>query len=193
MTAEPFLFGKLPSHGDFVWRGLTAEAHDVWDAWASAEIKSAAAALGEGFAGAHETALPCRFVAGPGELGDTWRAGALAPSIDSAGRRFLVVAGLEGLEPHQAAVLGAAIADRCEGVLRRALVGPLSVDETLSLLIQDMPCAGELGAAAAMGVNIASVGVWWRPGDGSVCQSSAPPPGLVSDALDRATQAGEVA
>ena len=38
MAASPFLFGKLPAHGDFVSRGMEAAAQQVWDGWASGEI-----------------------------------------------------------------------------------------------------------------------------------------------------------
>ena len=193
MAAEPFLFGKLPAHGDFVWRGLTPEAHELWDAWASSEIEAATTGLGDRFETAHDQAMPCRFVAGPGDLAPGWRAGALAPSIDSAGRRFLVVVGFEGLAASEAMVLGAAIADRCEGVLRRALIEPLSADDAIESLAAVTPCAGEIAAANALGVESAAEGVWWRAGDSAIHNGAAPPVGLMTTALNAVMQFGGAA
>ena len=49
MTGRPFLFGKLPAHGDFVARGLTPDAQAAWDDWASAGLERAMSELGEAF------------------------------------------------------------------------------------------------------------------------------------------------
>jgi type VI secretion system ImpM family protein len=92
--ADPFVFGKLPSHGDFVCRGLTPADRETWDAWASAGLEAASAALGSGFEEAHNVAPPWRFVLPAGE---GWCAGAFCPSMDRAGRRFVIVAGLRVL------------------------------------------------------------------------------------------------
>ena len=56
-----FLFGKMPSHGDFVARGLAAEERDSLDAWLSAELADARAALGERFEERFDSAPPWRF------------------------------------------------------------------------------------------------------------------------------------
>jgi type VI secretion system protein ImpM len=86
----PFVFGKLPSHGDFVSRGLSPVERDGWDGWASEGMDLAAAALGEAFAEAYAAAPPWRFIF-QGASG--WQVGAFAGSIDRAGRRFPIVAG----------------------------------------------------------------------------------------------------
>jgi len=88
-----FAFGKLPAHGDFVARGLSGPERDAWDAWASAGLAQARTVLGSDFEGRHDVAPPLRFSFGPGPFGEGWRTGALAPSIDSAGRRFVIVLG----------------------------------------------------------------------------------------------------
>ncbi|HYD46690.1 MAG TPA: type VI secretion system-associated protein TagF, partial [Phenylobacterium sp.] len=64
-----WLFGKLPSHGDFVARGLDTGTRAAWDAWLSEGVGGARAALGEAFDAAYEIAPPWRFVLAPGPLG----------------------------------------------------------------------------------------------------------------------------
>ena len=93
---EPFAFGKLPAHGDFVVRGLGPAQRQAWDSWASNSLSAAGHALGEAFDALFDVAPPWRFVFGPGPFGHGWRAGALAPSIDRAGRRFPIILGAEG-------------------------------------------------------------------------------------------------
>src|ERR1700744_5108989 len=96
-TGKPFLFGKLPAHGDFVSRGLTAPEVEAWDGWASQAMEALRDAS-PAFEQAHDATPPWRFVAGPSRLGPGWRAGALAPSIDAVGRRFVVVLGVQGAD-----------------------------------------------------------------------------------------------
>ena len=130
--ARPVLFGKLPSHGDFVSRNLDPAAREALDGWASAGLEQAREALGEAFEAAHDGAPPWRFVAGPGPLGPSWRAGALAPSIDSAGRRFLVLLAVDGLEPAEAAGAGEALADAMEGLIYGAFEQGMSADAVVA-------------------------------------------------------------
>ena len=190
MAAEPFLFGKLPAHGDFVWRGLTADARQAWDVWASREIEAATASLGERFGDAHDRGAPCRFVTTPAGDATGWRAGCLAPSIDSAGRRFLLVLGLDGLAPGEAAALGVAICERCEAVLRRVLIEALTADQAVESLAQAAPCAGEIAAAASLAVASEADGVWWRSGEGDVQIGGAPPTGLLARAMGAIVELG---
>lgn len=111
------LFGKLPSHGDFVARGLDPSASDAWDAWSSAGLSEARAALGEGFEAAHDAAPPWRMITGPGRFGSDWRVGVLAPSVDAAGRRFVVALALDGLTPGQAAASGERVGQALEDLI----------------------------------------------------------------------------
>jgi type VI secretion system ImpM family protein len=115
--ARAILFGKLPRHGDFVSRGLTAEPRAAWDDWASGGLLRARETLGERFEDQHDAAPPWRFIGGPGVFGPGWRAGAIAPSIDSAGRRFVILLAAEDLSPGQADAAGEAIAEAMEGLI----------------------------------------------------------------------------
>lgn len=88
-----FAFGKLPTHGDFVARGVSGADRDAWDSWASTGLEDARTVLGPEFEARHDGAPPIRFSFGPGPFGQGWRTGAFAPSIDTAGRRFIILLG----------------------------------------------------------------------------------------------------
>ncbi len=115
-----FAFGKLPAHGDFVARGLTATERDAWDAWASADLQAARETLGVTFEDHYDVAPPWRFAFGPGPLGDGWRAGAMTPSVDRAGRRFILVVGAKADDPLSPDGVGADVAEAMENAIYRA-------------------------------------------------------------------------
>ena len=129
---HPVLFGKLPSHGDFISRGLDLTGCDAWDRWASEGLQAAHEALGERFDDAHDRAPPWRFVDGPGRFGRDWRAGALAPSIDAAGRRFMIMLAADGLSSDQAGGGGEAIAEQMEGLIYQAFESGWDADEAIA-------------------------------------------------------------
>jgi type VI secretion system ImpM family protein len=107
-VGRAFLFGKLPAHGDFIARGLEPGERDALDRWLSEELAETRAALGPEFQERYDAAPPWRF-AGPDE------AGALAPSVDAAGRRFPLMVGV------RAATAGEDTAAGCETLLYDAL------------------------------------------------------------------------
>jgi type VI secretion system ImpM family protein len=129
---HPVLFGKLPSHGDFISRGLDLTACDAWDRWASEGLEAARAALGEGFDEAHDRAPPWRFIDPPGRFGRDWRAGALAPSIDAAGRRFMIMLAADGLSSDQAGGGGEAIAEEMESLIYQAFESGWDADAAIA-------------------------------------------------------------
>ena len=128
---RPVLFGKLPSRGDFISRGLDLTACDAWDRWASEGLDAARTRLGERFDDAHDRAPPWRFIDAPGRFGPDWRAGALAPSIDAAGRRFMIMLAAEGLSSVQAGGGGEAIAQEMEALIYQAFEAGWDADATI--------------------------------------------------------------
>lgn len=143
-----FLFGKLPAHGDFVSRGLTAAERETMDAWLSAEMAAARAALREHFEQAFDAAPPWRFT---WNTGDGWTAGALAPSIDGVGRRYPVLLGRRGLTAGEAGC----VAEACEDTLYAALTGGWSAD-----MVIESAQAGAAGAATRSPDSAR----WWTAG-----------------------------
>ncbi len=181
----PFLFGKLPSHGDFVARGLDPAVEIAWDAWAGAEIEDARTRLGDDFEAAHDAAPPWGFVSGPGPLGETWRCGVAAASVDSSGRRYLVVAGQDGLTEAEAVFAGFSGALAAEGAIRRVLIEGLDADATIGLLSAEGALPEALAAAPVLQAR-AEAGVWWAFGDVvPPVASDSLPPGFIADSLSR--------
>ena len=160
---RPFLFGKLPAHGDFVARGLSDEEQAAWDAWASAGLEQARERLGDKFDDAHDAAPPWRFVS-RGDAG--WRAGSLACSVDSAGRRFVLVLGIADLSREQAAATGMRDAEMVEAVLYDALASRTPADDAVLALAAAVgaPDSTITAAAEALAPAPGAPGVWWTLG-----------------------------
>ena len=132
MPVVPFVFGKLPTHGDFVARGLDPHTRAAWDEWASDGLQRAQTALGASFEAAYAAAPPWRFAFGPGAFGPGWRAGALACSVDRAGRRFPVVAGVAWASEPEGAV--DAVGEAAEAAIYEALAEGDTADALLARL-----------------------------------------------------------
>ena len=88
MEAVCGFYGKLPSHGDFVRRGLTDAFVGCWDRWLQhglGELRTQSFAA----ANAIGSSRPAwRFVLGSGLAGAEVWAGVWAPSVDRVGRQF---------------------------------------------------------------------------------------------------------
>lgn len=180
----PFLFGKLPAHGDFVSRGLSDSERQAWDDWASAVIETLRDRCGEGFEAAHDSAPPWRFISGPSRLGPGWRAGALATSVDGAGRRFVVAMGVQGWTAAEACVFGFATAETVEALIYRALAEASPADAAVAAIRSHLAeCdLASLRAANALGVQPGAPGVWWtlESADQGLFASELPPPGVLA-------------
>ena len=82
------LYGKLPSHGDFLRRRASDKFVDAWDAWLRECIAVSRAALGEGWVDIYLTSPAWRFVCGAGAVGPVPVIGLMVPSVDRVGRFF---------------------------------------------------------------------------------------------------------
>lgn len=92
------IWGKLPAHGDFVARGLAADARDALDRWLATSLAAARGVLGEACDEIYDRAPPWRFAwRGDGD----WSAGAIAPSVDGVGRRYPLLVAVDGLADTQ--------------------------------------------------------------------------------------------
>ncbi len=170
------LFGKLPSHGDFVWRGLEAEAKDVLDAWLSEEMVAARAAFAGEFESLYDRAPAWRFAV---EDEGGWIAGALAPSADSAGRRF--------------PILVARVAERAEEAARLAATCEAAVYEGFAQRWGADQLHGRLAAMAVEPGDESeprSGSGWWTLGNSDFPENSLPgdrPQGLIAAMLGKAS------
>lgn len=100
-----WLFGKMPSLGDFVSRGLDQSMRDRIDIWLSEEMEAARAKQGERFNDLYDYAPAWNFVdcASDGR----WSGGALCASQDKAGRRYPLVMAAAASDMTEAAALSA--------------------------------------------------------------------------------------
>jgi len=81
-------YGKLPSYGDFVRRGLPQSFLGPWDIWLQAGMAAAMGALGTGFSASWAAAPAWRFYLPPGACGGAGAVGVLLTSADAVGREF---------------------------------------------------------------------------------------------------------
>jgi type VI secretion system ImpM family protein len=82
------LFGKLPSHGDFLRRRVSDRFIDAWDAWLRQCLSKSQAALGDRWVDIYLTSPAWRFVSAAGACGPAPLIGLMVPSVDRVGRFF---------------------------------------------------------------------------------------------------------
>ena len=87
-AVEVGIYGKMPSHGDFLRRRLSDEFVQRWDQWLQACIAESRSVLGETWLQFYLTSPVWRFVCAAGACGDRAVAGLLLPSVDKVGRYF---------------------------------------------------------------------------------------------------------
>lgn len=120
------MIGKLPGHGDFVARGVGSGERQQIDEWLAASMAAAREELGGKFEAAFDIAPPWRFA-----WRDTrWTAGALVPSIDSAGRRFPLLVAVADLAEEEVRPA----AEICENAASEAIAKGWSADELLQAI-----------------------------------------------------------
>ena len=117
-------YGKLPSHGDFVQRGVTDVFVNRWDAWLQAGLAYSRQELGDPWVDLFLTSPLWRFVLPAGIVGGSTWAGILLPSVDRASRcfplTFVAELGPE-VRPFELSVLARDWFDWLENLARRVL------------------------------------------------------------------------
>lgn len=111
------MFGKLPSHGDFLRRRASDAFVDAWDAWLRECLTASHEALGERWLDVYLTSPAWRFVCAAGTCGPVPVIGLMVPSVDRVGRYFPLTL-VANLPPDvnliTAATASAAFFDRAE-------------------------------------------------------------------------------
>lgn len=185
MAISAFLFGKMPAHGDFVARGLSAEAEACWDSWAAGEIETAQRRWGDRFGEIHQAAPPARLIAGPGPLGEGWRAGALVASVDAVGRRFILAAGVHAMSAVDAIACGSRVAQQVESLLYQSIADGRDADAAMLALAATSVEGLEPAVCRALSVEVGGEGAWWCPDAPDVVGTgSTPPAGFLGALLD---------
>jgi type VI secretion system protein ImpM len=104
------LYGKLPSHGDFLRRRASDDFVDAWDAWLQECVAASRDILGNDWLDVYLTSPAWRFVCAARACGPAAVMGLLVPSVDRVGRYFplTLVAELPGHSDLLSAAIGAA-------------------------------------------------------------------------------------
>ena len=121
---EVGLYGKLPSHGDFLRRRTSDAFVDRWDSWLQGCMAASRTALGERWLDVYLTSPAWRFVCASGTCGAAPVLGLMVPSVDRVGRYFpltLVVELPEGISVFAAATDSAPFFDSAERLLIETL------------------------------------------------------------------------
>ncbi len=119
------LYGKLPSHGDFLRRRVSDAFVSVWDSWLQECFAASRAALGDRWLDVYLTSPAWRFASAAGVFGEQPMLGLMVPSVDRVGRYFhmAIVAALpEGAD----VVVAAAAAEPFYARAERLLIDTLA-------------------------------------------------------------------
>ncbi|MFB0874356.1 type VI secretion system-associated protein TagF [Sphingobium sp. sgz301303] len=166
----------MPSHGDFVSRGLARRYRTAWDIWCSNGLNRAQEALNDAFEPRHDIAADCCFWFGPGSFGRGWRMGAMSPARDRVRRPFMLVLGVE-TDERPCAHVARAYPEEVKNVIRQALAEGRSADDFAGLVPRVPDCLADhvLPDTAVCGC------FWTVKGDVVTCSiaSSVPPEGLI--------------
>jgi type VI secretion system protein ImpM len=127
-AVEIGLYGKLPSHGDFLRRRASDAFVDTWDAWLRECLAASREALGERWLDVYLTSPAWRFVCAAGTCGHAAVIGLMVPSVDRVGRYFplTLVANLpDDVNPIAAITASADFFDQAE----RLMIETLALEE----------------------------------------------------------------
>lgn len=135
------IYGKLPLHGDFVYRNLPPNLIEVWDEWLQSFVAGSREQLGENWLDIYLTSPIWRFSFSEGVLDNNAWLGVMLPSVDRVGRYFpisvlsQVPANINLFEYSQ---LQDNWYEAIEELLFSSLDGELDIDELLAA-IQQVP------------------------------------------------------
>lgn len=88
LTAQTGFYGKLPTRGDFVARGLARSFIEPLDAWLQQAIIQSQRLLGEAWLDKYLKCPFWRYALSPGVCGEMAHLGVLMSSVDNVGRYF---------------------------------------------------------------------------------------------------------
>jgi len=121
---EVGLFGKLPSHGDFLRRRASDSFVDAWDGWLRECVAASREALGDRWLDLYLTSPAWRFACAANACGSDPVLGLMVPSVDRVGRYFpltLVVNLPPDVNPIAATTAAAAFFERAEDLIIETL------------------------------------------------------------------------
>jgi len=141
-TKATGFFGKLPAHGDFIFRELPPSFINVIDRWLQGYVGSSQEQLGESWLDIYLTSPIWRFAFSAGVVDHNAWVGIVLPSVDRVGRYFpLVVATCvpANINPSAFMALRLNWYQSLEEAALRALDGSLTVDALVEELNDSNP------------------------------------------------------
>jgi type VI secretion system protein ImpM len=148
------LFGKLPAHGDFIYRNLPSNFINAWDTWLQGFVGSSQEQIGETWLDVYLTSPIWRFVFSDGVIDGNYWAGIMLPSVDRVGRYFpfSVAARLPAHANPFDVIKQIAWYEAMEQAALKALSGQLQIDD---LVVELNQYKFELDPAYRPGVAVA--------------------------------------
>jgi type VI secretion system protein ImpM len=125
---EVGLYGKLPSHGDFLQRRVPPEFLTSWDGWLQSGIAASRTALAHQWEQTYLTSPVWRFALSASACGRAAVAGLMAPSVDRVGRFFPLTL-MWRLPAHVSPIVYAAVAGPWLAPAEQLLVESLTSEE----------------------------------------------------------------
>lgn len=160
-------FGKIPSVGDFLTRGLPRSFIEPWDEWLSFELSQAERAVGERWPQTYARASVSCFVLGPRVIDARLWCGVLVPSFDRVGRQFPLTIAF-GSTSHVRAAGGRQWWSQLARAGRRAAAPggtPVLLEEALAGLIRAEAARGpawdQEGSDSGAGSPGEGLSSWW--------------------------------
>jgi type VI secretion system protein ImpM len=129
-------FGKLPAHGDFIYRGLPTNFINIWDEWLQGFVKCSQDQLGEAWLDIYLTSPIWRFAFSEGVVDQHGWVGIVLPSVDRVGRYFpfSIAARISADQNPLEMISQSHWFEGVEALALKALDGQTTIDE----LIQDV-------------------------------------------------------
>lgn len=134
-------FGKIPTHGDFVDRGLAAGFKSRWDEWLQHALAASKAIVGQDWLDVYLTSPVWRFVLGEGVCGSRGWTGVIVPSVDRVGRYFpltIAAATPSGVLPLQVITAAGAWFEAVEALALRSLEDESIDADALTAMIEQL-------------------------------------------------------
>lgn len=125
------LYGKLPAHGDFIYRNLPTSFINAWDSWLQGSVASTQEQLGEAWLDTYLTSPIWRFAFSEGVIDQHVWAGIVLPSVDRVGRYFpfsIVTYSSAALNPLEV-IAQTHWFETIESLALKALEGRIHIDE----------------------------------------------------------------
>lgn len=135
------LYGKLPAHGDFVYRNLPSSFIQAWDTWLQGCVACSQEQLGEDWLDIYLTSPIWRFAFSDGVIDERVWVGIVLPSVDRVGRYFpfSIATPLPASANPMELIAQTSWFEAIEILALKALDGQLPIDELLQE-INRHPC-----------------------------------------------------